>query len=228
MLDYHRLYGWPLDNPEQARLLLRDPDLQWKRGRSAFETATSWIGARGIPANVARVLTQAPEWQGAELAAGFFEHPTALDTQIAPSQTDLMAVCGLSTGLGILAVEGKAGESFGPLVSEWKTSPGRDKRYAWACTLFGLDGAACSNLRWQLFHRSASAVLEAKRFRAAHAVMLVHDFSGVQSSLPDFVAFAEKLGLAGAAANALSAPKIIDGVSLRFGWVCDECAKEHA
>jgi hypothetical protein len=226
MLDYHRLYGWPLENPEQARLLLRDPDLHWKRGRSAFETATAWINARGVPAKVASVLEQAPEWQGAEVAAGFFEHPTALDTQIAPSQTDILVVCGLTSGLGVLAVEGKAGESFGPLVEDWRTSPGRESRYDWACNVFGLDGGVCQNLRWQLFHRTASAVLEAKRFRAAHAVMLVHDFSGAQSSVPDFLAFAERLGLAGAAPDALSAPKIIDGVSLRLGWVCDECAKE--
>ncbi len=226
MLDYHRLYGWPLDNPEQARLLLRDPDIQWKRGRSAFETATAWIGARGIPAGVSAVLKQAPEWRDAEVVAGFFEHPTALDTQTAPSQTDLMVVCGLGAGLGVLAVEGKAGESFGPLVGEWKTSPGREKRFAWACAMFGLDASTCGDLRWQLFHRSASAILEAKRFRAAHAIMLVHDFSGAQSGLADYLAFAAKLSLANAAPNALSAARIIDGVSLRFGWVCDECAKE--
>jgi hypothetical protein len=227
-MDYHRLYGWPLENAEQARLLLRDPDLQWKRGRSAFETATSWIGARGIPGSVANILERAPEWRDAALVAGFFEHPTALDTQIAPSQTDLMVVCGLTNGLGVLAVEGKAGESFGPLVCEWKTSPGREDRYSWACKMFGLDGDACVDLRWQLFHRTASAVLEAKRFRAGHAVMLVHDFSGVQSSLPDFLAFAETLGLDGAGPDALSLPKTIDGVSLRLGWVCDYCVKEPA
>ncbi len=225
-MDYHRLYGWPLENPEQARLLLRDPDKHWKRGRSAFETATAWIGARGIPKKVIAVLNQASEWQDGELAAGFFEHPTALDTQTAPSQTDLLAVCGLKNGLGVLAVEGKAGESFGPLVGEWKTTPGRESRFNWACSMFGLDGATCSDFRWQLFHRSASAILEAKRFRATHAVMLVHDFSGTNSSITDFKAFADKLGLAGAAPDALSAPKSIDGVSLRFGWVCDDCAKE--
>jgi hypothetical protein len=226
MLDYHRLYGWPLESPEQARLLLRDPEVQWKRGRSAFETATAWINARGIPAKVAGVLAQAPEWRGAELAVGFFEHPTALDTQVGPSQTDLLVICRLLSALGVLAVEGKAGEPFGQLVKEWKTTPGRENRYAWACNMFDLEAAACGDLRWQLFHRTASALLEAKRFRAAHAIMLVHDFSGTQSSLPDFLAFAERLGLASAGPDVLSAPKIIDGVSLRFGWVCGECAKE--
>jgi hypothetical protein len=225
-MDYHRLYGWPLENPEQARLLLRDPDLQWKRGRSAFETATAWISARAVPAKVLKVLSGVPEWSQAELVAGFFEHPTALDTQAAPSQTDILAVCGLANGLGILAVEGKAGESFGPLVGEWKTSPGREARFAWACSMFGLEAGSCDALRWQLFHRTASAIIEAKRFRAKHAVMLVHDFSGSCSSAPDFLTFAERLGLAGAAPDAISAPKIIDGVSLRFGWVCDACAKE--
>jgi hypothetical protein len=56
--------------------------------------------------------------------------------------------------------------------------------------------------------------------------MLVHDFSGICSSATDFLAFAEKVSLAGAATDALSAPKIIDGVSLRFGWACDDCETE--
>jgi hypothetical protein len=225
-MDYHRLYGWPLESPEQARLLLRDPELQWKRGRSAFETATSWLNARGIPPKVRAVLASAPDWANPELVAGFFEHPTALDTQVAPSQTDLLAICGLYDALGVLAIEGKAGESFGPLVSEWKTTPGREARYAWACDRFGVDGALCGALRWQLFHRTASALIEAKRFRAKHAVMSVHDFSPNASGAPDFLAFADAIGVAGAAVNGISAAKIIDGVSLRLAWVCDDVAKE--
>lgn len=223
-MDYPRLYGVPLQNLEQARRL--HSDLHWKRGRSAFETSNSWIEARGIPKKVAAVLAHAPEWRDAELLAGFFEHGTALDTKIGPSFTDLLTICRLPDGLGVLAVEGKAGEPFGQLVGEWRTSPGREARYAWACEMFALDGSACSALRWQLFHRTASAVLEAKRFRARHAVMLVHDFSGIASSAPDFIAFATAIGIAGAAVGGISEPKIIDGVSLRLAWVCDECAKE--
>jgi len=223
-MDYPRLYGVPLANVEQARLL--HSELHWKRGRSAFETSYSWIQARGIPVSVAKILAQAPEWRGAELLAGFFEHGTALDTQTGPSYTDLLTLCGLSDGLGVLAVEGKAGEPFGQLVSEWKTSPGREARYSWACEMFGVQAPACVALRWQLFHRTASAVLEAKRFRARHAVMLVHDFSVGAESSTDFLAFAGAVGAAGARVNGISEPKIIDGVSLRLAWVCDHCAKE--
>lgn len=223
-MDYPRLYGFPLETHDHARAL--HSDVHWKRGRSAYETSFSWLKARGVPAKIRAVLSQAPEWRDPELLAGFFEHATALDTQVGPSYTDLMAVCGLEAGLGVLAVEGKAGETFGPLVNEWMDSPGKQARYAWACAMFGVDAAQCAELRWQLFHRSASAIIEAKRFRADHAVMLVHDFSGVCSSAPDFLTFAEKAGFSGAAIDALSAPKIIDGVSLRLGWVCDDCEKE--
>jgi hypothetical protein len=224
MPDYPRLYGVPIEKLDNARAL--HSDVHWKRGRSAYETSFSWLRARGVPTKVRSVLDAAVEWRNAELLAGFFEHATALDTQAGPSYTDLLAICGLEGGLGILAVEGKAGETFGQLVSEWRDSPGKEARYAWACELFGVDAKDCSILRWQLFHRAASAVLEAKRFRAAHAVVLVHDFSGVCSSAPDFLAFADTVGLAGAATDALSAPKVVDGVSLRLGWVCDDCEKE--
>jgi hypothetical protein len=223
-MDYPRLYGFPLGTHDHARAL--HSEVHWKRRRSAYEISFSWLKARGIPPKVRAIRGAAPVWRDAELLAGFFEHATALDTQLGPSYTDLMAVCGLETGLGILAVEGKAGETFGPLVSEWMDTPGKQARYAWACAMFGVDAAACSALRWQLFHRAASAIIEAKRFRARHAVMLVHDFSGACSSAPDFLTFAERAGLDGAGVDSLSAPKMIDGVSLRFGWVCDECEKE--
>ncbi len=224
MQDFPRLYGVPFDKLEQARAL--HSDLHWKRGRSAYETSYSWLKARGIPRKVGALLDTAPEWRSAELVAGFFEHATPLDTQTGPSYTDLLAVCALENGLGALAVEGKAGETFGQLVDEWEDSEGKISRYAWACAMFGVNPSECRRFRWQLFHRAASAVLEAKRFRAHHAMMLVHDFSGVCSSAPDFMAFAEKVGFVGAATDGLSAPKLVDGVSLRLGWVCDDREKE--
>jgi hypothetical protein len=206
-------------------MLLRDPTVQWKRGRSAFELATSWIGAGGkAPVPVRSVLDQAPEWRGGELVVGFFEHPTYLDTWRGPSQTDLFAIVRLADSLGALAIEGKAGESFGELVQDWNVSAGRTARLDWVCALFGVPAADVGALRWQLFHRSAVALLEARRYPARHALMLVHDFSGADIGLTDYCAFAERIGVTGAAAGALSDARNIDGVSLRLGWVRDKPA----
>ncbi len=42
-------------------------------------------------------------------------------------------------------------------------------------------------------HRTASAIIEAKRFGAPHAVMLVHSFSPSRDWLSDYEAFATLL-----------------------------------
>jgi hypothetical protein len=125
----------------------------------------------------------------------------------------------LAETLGVMAVEAKAGETFGELVSVWNTTPGKSARLAWACDLLGVDLNASDNLCWQLFHRAASSVLEAKRYHAPNAVMLVHDFSEQPSWVEDFLSFADAIGIHGAGVGHISEPKAVDGVELRLAWV---------
>ena len=230
--DFQRLYGAPLTKPQDAQQFLRDPQLHWKKGRSAYEAAHAWIGhggsrGVGLPGRVRDLLNSSPEWTNASVVTGFFEHATPLDTQKGPSNIDILVVCGLDQCLGIIAVEAKAGEPFGDLVSVWRTakpSPGKDARLAWACEFFGVSAAACDPLRWQLFHRTASAIIEAQRFRAKHAIMLVHDFCPEPSWVEDFLAFASAIGIHGAQVGGISDAKTLQGVSLRLAWVCDQPA----
>jgi Domain of unknown function (DUF6946) len=217
--DYPRLYGAPLSSPEQAQALLRDPQLHWKKGRSAYELAHAWVGPGGTPKSVMGLFETAPEWRGATLIAGFVEHGTALDTMAGPSWTDLLAIMCVQDRLGVVAVEGKAGESFGPLIGDWNTTPGREARLRWACAMFGVDAGVANALRWQLFHRTASAVIEAKRFCAKQAMMLVHDF-GAGVGLDDYRSFAAALGFS-AGEDTLSNARTVEGVALRLGWLRD-------
>jgi hypothetical protein len=228
--DYQRLHGAPLNAPEQVRPLLRDPDIHWKKGRSAYEAAHAWVGQQkhrsaGIPSRVSSVLKSDPAWHAARVVTGFFEHATPLDTQKGPSNTDLLVVCDIVPGLGVMAVEAKAGETFGERICDWLTitpSPGKDARWKWACEFFGVGDEACRQLRWQLFHRTASAIIEARRFRSTHAIMLVHDFSGRASSLDDYLVFASALGIGNARVDGLSDAREFGGISLQLAWVCDE------
>jgi Domain of unknown function (DUF6946) len=63
-------------------------------------------------------------------------------------------------GLVSIAVEGKAGEPFGPPISEWlrDDSVGKRVRLDALCKVLGLVSEADSLLRYQLLHRSASAM----------------------------------------------------------------------
>lgn len=216
-------FNVPLRRPEDVIDHLGAGEDHWKRGRSAYELAYSWTDANGIPPTVQAVLDGVPLYRGAQMLDGFFERTVALAAPGAASQTDLMVLAAVEGGLAVIAVEGKASEPFGPLVSEWNTgSTGRLKRLGALCATFGLDPAAVGALRYQLFHRVASAVYEAQRYRSRHALFLVHSFADIVSgNFDDYARFAAAIGLGPVARNAVSAPRDCDGVELRFAWVAD-------
>jgi len=81
-------------------------------------------------------------------------------------------------GLVALAIEGKVDEPFGPTMGERRTDPSRGvaERIEWLVGRLGA-GSVPDGIRYQLLHRTASALLIAQQFDAAAAVMLVHSFS---------------------------------------------------
>lgn len=200
--------------------------MHWKQGRSAYEAAHAWVQAglyadNGWPPKVSPAISGAPEWRSAKIVTGFFEHAAALGTMSAPTSTDVLLICNLGSDPGVAAIEAVAGETVGERTRDWKTSDGRARRYAWACEPFGVDAADCVSLRWQLFQRTAAAVLEAECFCARDAVMIGDDFSGASASLSDFEAFAGRLGVPGNPTDAISEPVSVRGISLRLAWVRD-------
>lgn len=74
-----------------------------------------------------------------------------------------LVIVGLGDTLGVIAVEGKVEESFDDLVRNWNTSASKQCRLVGLCATLGLDAGRVGNIRYQLIHRTASAVYEAKR-----------------------------------------------------------------
>lgn len=62
----------------------------------------------------------------------------------------------------------------------------------------GLSGELSGSIRYQVLHRAASALIEAERFRADTALVMVHSFSSEDLGLPDFQAFTQLFGVASA------------------------------
>ena len=73
-------------------------------------------------------------------------------------------------------------------------------------------------LRYQLIHRTASAIIEAKRFNASHAVMLVHSFSQSDECFQDYADFVSLFGGV-VSVNRLVSVGARGTVSLHFAWV---------
>jgi hypothetical protein len=215
----------PLLKPEDVIPHLGKPT-HWKQGRSAKAVADSWFQANDLPPRIRAMLEQAPEFKGAELVDAWLERCTDLgDRRGSASQTDLLAVLGVGGDLAVMGVEAKVTESFGPLVSEWigTGSEGKEDRLQRLCDLLGFDRATVGDLRYQLFHRTAAAIFEARRYRATKAVMMVQSFCENATGLPDFLAFFERMGILGIGKDLLSEPKQVGDADLWIGWTSDRC-----
>ena len=89
---------------------------------SAYELAYKWQSSAGFPPAVKAVLTRSadPLLASLEPEVCIVEQPVYLDTRVGPSFTDAMVYCRADGGrTAVLAVEGKARESFGPVVKTW-------------------------------------------------------------------------------------------------------------
>jgi hypothetical protein len=182
----------------------------------------AWSNAgNDFPQTVRKALNTAPEYADAEFVDGFFEREVELGSPGRNSQTDLMAIAGLRDGLAIIAVEGKVEESFAELVADWNGTPGKQRRLDGLCETLKLDVSGVGGIRYQLLHRTASAIYEAKRYRCRHALMLVHSFSPTRRWFEDFAAFSSALGIPLDEPNRCSSATDCEGVSLRLAWVSD-------
>jgi hypothetical protein len=212
----------PADDPADWQQLLADPVLHWKTGRSAKSIAYSWTEAQGFPSEVQSVLDASAIdcLHELEFLLGIPEHEVPLPGGARPSQNDVFVLAMGSDGLVSIAVEGKVSEPFDKPVDLRfaKPTPGEATRLAFLLELLELERTDVGEIGYQLLHRTASAILEARRFGARHAIMLVHSFSQELDHFDDYTRF---VGLYGqtAEANRLFEAKQLGDVTLYLGWV---------
>jgi nucleoside 2-deoxyribosyltransferase len=221
------------------RALLGNPMTQWRIGYSARALAESWQSAMDVPDAVRRVFRSSPHriFQKLELLLAIPEHRVALPGGAASSQTDLFAVArSQDDGLVAIAVEGKAEEPFDATVADWLErraideerrgrarvpSAGAQARLRHLCQLLEVEEGQIGALYYQLLHRTASALLEARRFGAANALMLVHSFSPTHRWHEDYAAFARCLGAESADVDTIADVGERSNVRLYLGWISD-------
>jgi hypothetical protein len=212
-----------INQASQVQQLLAKPELHWKKGRSAYELAHAWLKADGVPLRVRNVLDTVPAFAGARFLRAFFEQKTDIRSKGHPSQTDLLVEVKTPAGLGVIGVEGKAGEAFGETVAKWlvAASEGKKTRLAKLCADLDLPTGAVGALRYQLLHRTAATLYEAEARGAQIALMLVHSFAEDDSSFTDFQGFAKALGIEIQEQRTVAGPVSRLGIDLYLGWVSD-------
>lgn len=212
----------PTANADDWKQFLAEPDKHWRTGFSARTLAKCWESIDGFPPDVKAVFEQSenPEFKNLEMLLAFPEYKVYLPPRGHPSQNDMFILAKDSRGnLVSITVEGKVNEPFGPTLAEWNQdeSKGKTKRLEFLKELLGLIDIP-HDIRYQLLHRSASAILEAQRFNAKSAVMLVYSFSSELLWLDDFQAFANLFDIA-AEPDKLYFLKNINDIPFYIAWI---------
>lgn len=192
---------------------------QWKEYRSAKECAHAWLAGEEplqIPEELVRVLRTHSdfgtviEWEAEP------ECLVPFDDYGGPANIDMLLSGRDEHGGLVMAIEAKADESFGPLVSramsdalERLLSSASSKGLARVRELtINILGPAekgqprLHQIRYQLLTASAAALARAKQERAARAVVMIHEFSTPRTKVKnrsrnsrDLVRFLKRLGM---------------------------------
>ncbi|NQW21308.1 MAG: hypothetical protein HQ477_11415 [Chloroflexi bacterium] len=221
----------PATSTKDWQKLLRDPVKQWRHGYSAKSLADHWQDEKGFPADVQRIFTSAsvPGIRDAEMLLGVPEAGTKLPGGGYDSQTDLFVLAKSSDGLITITVEGKVNESFDQIVEKWLHKDDRvDNRMArleGLCGILGINVSDAMGLRYQLLHRTASALIEAENYSATTGIMLVHSFSSDKKWYEDYEAFGTALGVS-VEYGQLVDVGVRSGRRLMLGWLTSPVKEE--
>jgi hypothetical protein len=212
----------PSTKPDDWQALLAEPQKQWRTGYSARSMAYCWEAAIDFPPEITALLANSGHeaFEQVELLLAIPEYKVALPGGGRPSQNDVFALGKDKHGQLIsMAVEGKVQEPFGKTLEEWDptSSPGKQERLAFLLDTLALPANLPGEIRYQLLHRTASAIIEAHRFNASAAMMVVHSFSQEDHWFEDYQAFL-RLFNQEASVGQLVQLNEKDGVKLYAGW----------
>ena len=216
----------PSKGPDSWKQFLAEPDKQWRTGYSARSLAYCWEEAQGFPKSVVDVFHSSPFelFHSIEFVLGVPEHKVDLPPKGGrASQNDIFVLGKNGNQLVSITVEGKVNEAFGPTVAEKRKdmSPGVKERLEFLVDLLQLKDKTLDLIRYQLLHRTASALIEADRFCASSALMLVHSFSQSHKWFEDYAAFAGLYGIE-AELNKVHCVGSFNGKKLYIAWVVGE------
>lgn len=204
----------PSQGPDAWQAFLAKPDIHWRTGYSAKTLAFCWEEASGLPVEIKRMFGAT-----AELLLALPEHKVPLAGGRSDSQNDVFALIRFDGQTSATMIEGKVNEPFGPTVGEWFATPseGKIRRMRHLCEVLGLSAEPAAGIRYQLLHRTASALIEARRFKTDEAAMLIHSFSPEAKWFDDFSAFSELFGIE-VEAEKPAVVRMNSGQQLRLGW----------
>ncbi len=211
----------PTKDTNNWKEFLAEPEKQWKVGYSARTLANCWEDANGeFPSCIQKVFSSYKSMIGDIKPLLIFpEYKVNLPGGNRASQTDVFVLAKNNDQLFTIAVEGKVSESFGPTLEEWlhNSSDGKKERINYIKSLLNLNSDLNPELRYQLFHRTASALIEAEKYNAKNAMLLIHSFSEENKWFEDYQNFTALFGQFGEMNKLYSCQ--LNNLNLFFCWV---------
>jgi hypothetical protein len=178
----HKKIFIPTDNADSWSKFLADQNKHWKPEHSAVETALSWENSPNqMPKEIKKLFSNVYNFKNIELLLALPEYKVPLPGGSAASQNDVLAILRSDNALSVMTVEGKAKEDFDKKIINWKESTsdkGVQERLGFLIEKIGITSNEIDHLRYQLFHRLASAIIMAEKFHAKNAIMVVQSFEG--------------------------------------------------
>ena len=171
----------------------------WKTGYSAKTLAYAWEASDGFPDTIQKVFDNSKyqNFHKLRFLLGIPEYKVSLKGGSQGSQNDIFVLAKTKNDhLVSIAVEGKCNEEFGPLLSNWikGASDGKKERIECIKNTLGIKKDIPGNIHYQLLHRSASAIIEAKKFNCKYAILLIHSFNQENLWLDDYCNFTKLFG----------------------------------
>ncbi|QPC83024.1 hypothetical protein G4Y79_01215 [Phototrophicus methaneseepsis] len=215
----------PASQAQDWQQFLAEPERQWKVGYSARTLAYCWHTATGFPEEVGLVFASSPllAFHSIEPLLILPEYKVSLKGRGPDSQNDIFVLGKAQDGeLVSIMVEGKVEESFGDSLGKWKSAnkgftDNKRERLDDLQQHLGLASIP-DDIYYQLLHRTASAVIEARRFNARYAIMLVHSFSPTASWFDEYARFLNLFDVV-AEKNVLHHLNVVDGIDVYTVWV---------
>jgi hypothetical protein len=168
---------WYANAPPKKRMA------QWKDYRSAKELAKAWFRP-SMPEELRGLLDSHSDFRNFAVDEAIPECQIQIDNFGGePRNADLLIVGHCIDGGGLLTIEAKADEEFGPIVGEYlaekiNSRSNVPKRISLLLrSMFGRDlDEKLGLLRYQLLHGAAATLIEAKKRGAKRAAFVVHAF----------------------------------------------------
>ena len=209
----------PSTGPDAWQSRLAEPAKHWRTGYSAKTLAHCWEKSNGLPPEIASMFRRHGE--DVELLLAIPEHKVPLKgSALGASQSDLFALIRAWGSTFAVAIEGKVNEPFGQTLGDWlrNASAGKLERLNYLCETLSLSQPLPNDLHYQLLHRAASAVIEAKRFKTDAAAMIVHSFSPDSMWFDSFARFVSLFGVKETERNELIPVRPDSTPPLYLGW----------